>query len=214
MMNYNQYRGGNFLSNIPQVTRTLLIINVIIFLVDLLAEKMLGNRIIGNFLAMYTWHSGFFKPYQVVTHMFVHGNFSHLFMNMFGLYMFGRILEQRLESKKFFILYFASGLGAAALQFLIFYLQAEQTAMIGASGAVFGILAAFAVYFPDVPLMLIFFPVPIKAKYFVGIYAVIELTQGVANFQYDNVAHFAHLGGAIVGFILTRLWKQNQFRQY
>ncbi len=214
MMNYNQYRGGNFLSNIPQVTRTLLIINIIIFLVDLLAEKMLGNRIIGNFLAMYTWHSGFFKPYQVVTHMFVHGNFSHLFMNMFGLYMFGRILEQRLESKKFFILYFASGLGAAALQFLIFYLQAEQTAMIGASGAVFGILAAFAVYFPDVPLMLIFFPVPIKAKYFVGIYAVIELTQGVANFQYDNVAHFAHLGGAIVGFILTRLWKQNQFRQY
>lgn len=207
-MNYYN-RGGNILSGIPQVTRTLLVMNIAVFLVD-----MVSKGLVGRYLAMYTLHTGAFNPYQIITHMFVHANFGHLFMNMFGLFMFGRSLEMMLGSKKFFVLYFVSGLGAAILQLSIFYFQADVTAMVGASGAVFGILAAFAVYFPDVPLMLIFFPVPIKAKYFVAIYAALELFQGVAGFQLDNIAHFAHLGGALAGFILTRFWKKNQFRQY
>ncbi len=207
-MNYNN-RGGNILSGIPQVTRTLLVMNIAVFLVD-----MVSKGLIGRYLAMYTLHTGLFSPYQLVTHMFVHAGFAHIFMNMFGLFMFGRALEMMLGSKRFFILYFVSGLGAAILQLFIFYIQGSASPMVGASGAIFGILAAFAVYFPNVELMLIFFPVPIKAKYFVAIYAVLELFQGVANFQYDNVAHFAHLGGAIAGFILTRFWKGNQFRQF
>ena len=144
--------------------------------------------------------------------MFLHGGLGHIFFNMFGLFMFGRVLESVLGSRKFFVLYFLSGLGAAALQLFVYYLQDSPAIMIGASGAVLGILAAFAVMFPNVELMIIFLPIPIKAKYLVPIYAVLELFFGIANFKADNIAHFAHLGGAIVGFILVMIWKKNQFR--
>jgi rhomboid-like protein len=144
--------------------------------------------------------------------MFLHGGIGHLFFNMFGLFMFGRVLESVLGGKKFFILYFVSGLGAAALQLFIYYIQGAPAIMIGASGAVLGVLAAFAVMFPNVELMIIFLPIPIKAKYLVPIYAVFELFFGIANFKGDNIAHFAHLGGAIVGFILVMIWKKNQFK--
>ena len=200
---------GNILAGMPQVTKVLLLINVAVFLLD-----MVAGGAVKQFLALYTPNTGVFNPYQIVTHMFAHANFSHLFMNMFGLFMFGRALESIYGSKRFFILYFVSGLGAAGLQFLIYILQGDQAAMIGASGAIFGILAAFAFTFPNVELMLLFFPVPIKAKYFIAIYAFIELFFGVANFSTDNIAHFAHLGGAIVGFILVWFWKKNQFKQH
>jgi membrane associated rhomboid family serine protease len=200
---------GNILASIPQVTKVLLGINIVVFLLE-----MISGGMVNRYLALFTINTGLFKPYQIITHMFAHANFSHLFMNMFGLYMFGRTLEQVLGGKKFFALYFISGLGAAGLQFLIYNLQATPAAMVGASGAIFGILAAFAVMFPNVELMLIFFPVPIKAKYFVLIYGVIELFFGVANFSMDNIAHFAHLGGAIAGFLLTMYWKKNQFNQH
>lgn len=197
---------GNILSDLPRVTKVLLIANIAVFLLD-----MVSKHILLRYFAMYTIHSGAFQPYQVITHMFLHGSFNHLFMNMFGLFMFGKALEMVLGEKKFFILYFLSGLGAAGLQLLIYYVQGTPSAMVGASGAIFGILAAFAVTFPNVELMIIFLPIPIKAKYFLPIYAVIELFFGVANFQFDNVAHFAHLGGAIVGLLLVLYWKKKQF---
>jgi rhomboid-like protein len=200
-------RGGNVFSSLPTVTRVILIINIAIFIIDWLTK-----HVIIHYLALYSFATNAFEPYQIVTHMFLHGGLGHIFFNMFGLFMFGRVLESVLGSRKFFILYFLSGLGAAALQLFVYYLQDAPAIMIGASGAVLGILAAFAVMFPNVELMIIFLPIPIKAKYLVPIYAVFELFFGIANFKADNIAHFAHLGGALVGFILVMIWKKNQFR--
>jgi membrane associated rhomboid family serine protease len=205
----NNYSRGNILGSLPQVTRAILIINVVIFVLDFLTKG-----IYGKYLALYSIHSGVFQPYQLITHMFMHGSIGHIFFNMFGLYMFGKILESVLGSKKFFILYFLSGLGAASLQLYIYYIQGLAVPMIGASGAIFGILAAFAMMFPNVELMLMFIPVPIKAKYMVLIYAAVELFLGIRNFSNDNIAHFAHLGGALVGFILIKIWKKKQFNVY
>jgi membrane associated rhomboid family serine protease len=206
-MNYT--RGGNFLSALPPVTRVVLIINVVLFLLDLLT-----NRLISSYLALFSFATDRFEPYQLISHMFLHANFGHILFNMFGLFMFGKVLESVLGSKKFFILYFLSGIGAALLQLLIYYFQLEQAIMIGASGAIFGILAAFAMVFPNVELMILFIPFPIKAKYLVPIYAVFELFFGIASFKGDNIAHFAHLGGAIVGVILILIWKQKQIKNY
>jgi membrane associated rhomboid family serine protease len=206
-MNYSGR--GNFLNSIPPVTRVILILNIILFILD-----QLTGRAISYYLALYSINMKEFNPYQIITHMFLHANLGHIFFNMFGLFMFGRILESVLGSKRFFILYFASGIGAAALQLGIYYFQGAPAIMIGASGAIFGILAAFAIMFPNVELMIIFLPIPIKAKYLVPIYAVLELFFGIASFKGDNIAHFAHLGGAIVGVILILIWKRNHFKIY
>ena len=201
-----------FRINLPRVVKNLVIINVIVFLVDYILRSR--NYEITYWLRLYSLNSGFFRPYQLITHMFMHANFMHLFFNMFGLVIFGKVLETVWGSKRMFILYFVSGLGAAGLQLLVYYLLNVNGAMLGASGAIFGLLASFAYLFPNVELMLIFLPIPIKAKYFVPIYAVMELFFGVANFSGDNIAHFAHLGGAIFGFFLAVYWKKNQFRIY
>lgn len=208
-MNYYSTSRGGFLSNIPQVTRFILVTNVVLFLLT----KLIGE-VIYNYLGLFSIHTGGFKSYQLISHMFMHGSFGHIFFNMFGLYIFGRVLESYLGSQRFFILYFVSGLGAAGLQLLIYYYKMEPALMIGASGAVFGILAAFAVMFPNVELFMFLIPIPIKAKYLVPLYAVVELVFGVTNFDASNIAHFAHLGGALFGFLLTFFWKKNQFRQY
>jgi membrane associated rhomboid family serine protease len=206
-MNFNNR--GSILGSLPQVTKMILLTNVILFVLDFL----MGHRII-EYLALYSLHTQIFRPYQLITHMFLHGNLGHIFFNMLGLYMFGKVLESVLGSKRFFILYFLSGIGAALLQFSIYYFQGADAQMIGASGAVFGILAAFAMLFPNVELMLFIIPIPIKAKYLVPIYAVFELFFGIASFKGDNIAHFAHIGGALVGFILIKYWKKNQFNIY
>lgn len=205
----NSFNRGSILGLLPQVTKVILLINIGAFVLDFLTRDA-----ITHFLGLYSFNTGAFRPYQLVSHMFLHANLGHIFFNMFGLFMFGKVLESVLGSKKFFILYFASGLGAAILQLLVYQLQGTPGVMIGASGAIFGILAAFAMMFPNVELMFILIPVPIKAKYLVPIYAVLELFFGIANFDKDNIAHFAHLGGAIVGFILIKIWKKNQFRIY
>jgi membrane associated rhomboid family serine protease len=206
-MNYS--RGGNFLTALPPVTRVILILNVVLFILDLLTKHL-----VAGYLALYSFGMESFRPYQLISHMFLHGSLGHIFFNMFGLFMFGKVLESVLGSKRFFTLYFLSGIGAAILQLAIYYFQQAPAIMIGASGAIFGILAAFTMMFPNVELMIIFFPVPIKAKYIVPIYAVLELFFGIARFEGDNIAHFAHLGGAIVGFILIMVWKRNQFKIY
>ncbi len=212
-MNYS--RGGNFLSAMPPVTRFMLLANVAVFLLDYFT----GGIVVKAYLSLYSLHFHAnpvqtFKAYQLISHMFLHANFGHIFFNMFGLFIFGRVLETTLGSQKFFLLYFLSGIGAAGLQLLAYYLQMQPAAMMGASGAIMGVTAAFAVMFPNVEMMLIFLPIPVKAKYFVPFFLLLELFFGVANFKIDNIAHFAHLGGAIVGFILVMYWKKKQFKIY
>jgi membrane associated rhomboid family serine protease len=206
-------RGGGFLSSLPPVTRFILVANVVLFIIDYLFK-----RYVSAYLSLYSFDAHFneiqsFHSYQLISHMFMHANLGHIFFNMFGLYMFGRVLETVIGSQKYFILYFASGLGSAALQLFVYHLQGEPAVMLGASGAIMGIVAAFAVMFPNVEMMLIFLPVPIKAKYFVPIFMVLELFFGVAGFKFDNIAHFAHLGGAIFGFIIIMFWK-NKIKRY
>lgn len=201
-----------FRIDLPPVVKNILLINIFVFIIDWLLTRL--GYPITNLLALWSIGSGYFKPYQILTSMFVHANFLHIFFNMFGLVIFGRILESVWGSKRMFILYFVSGFGAAGLQLLVNYLMHITAPMIGASGAIFGLLAAFALLFPNVELMLIFLPIPIKAKYFVPAYAIITLVLGVSHIRGDNIAHFAHLGGAIFGFLIALYWKKNQFRIY
>lgn len=178
-----------------------------------------------------------FYLFQLVTYMFMHANFSHIFFNMFAVYMFGRVLESVWGQKRFLIYYIVTGIGAGLIQELTWMidlrdvLSAPQEMVnigggqiltkpefynlfvtIGASGAVFGILLAFGMLFPNVPLYIMFVPIPIKAKYFVILYGLIELTMGVASFRGDSVAHFAHLGGMLFGYLLIRYWRKKGIR--
>ena len=157
---------------------------------------------------------------QLITHMFMHGSLQHLFFNMFGLYMFGPPLEYVLGPKRFLTYYLGAGFGALALDFAVKYGMLHfgnvsdydasaiiNTPMVGASGALFGLLAGYAMFFPNNVLQLLFPPIPIKAKYFVLIYAAIELFLGISGRQ-ANVAHFAHLGGALFGFLCILYWRK------
>jgi len=241
------FTGRSLFQNIPPVVKNLILINVILLLASFAFNNMGIN--LNRILGLYYFQSSQFKPYQLVTHMFMHGGLAHLFFNMFALYMFGRVLEQVWGSKRFFVYYFFTGIGAALLHTFVNYLEArsimasltpEQIAMVksegtaiflrgqnytheamgalnlllniptvGASGAVFGVLLAFGMYFPNTVLMLIFPPIPIKAKYFVMIYGGIELWLGLSQAN-SNIAHFAHLGGMLFGFILIKIWTKNR----
>jgi len=261
---------------IPPVVKNLLIINIAVFILS----RFLLNDLY-YYLSIYFIKSEYFRPYQIITHMFLHADMWHLFFNMFALYMFGMVLEYHAGSKRFFMLYFVAGLGAIFLHEFVVWLQyksilhdskvffnnpvlsnfeimvhnnkkffssdvftfinewrknqgneyflqkaIEETESLlnnlnnrvfniptmGASGAVFGLLAAFAVLFPNTELYVMFIPIPVKAKYVIPFYAILELFFGVANFKGDNIAHFAHLGGAIFGFIIAIIWKKKQFK--
>ncbi len=214
--------------NPRSVTFNLILINVVFFFLSyVIGEKMV------EYCALFYPASPYFKPLQLITHMFMHANMGHIFGNMFALFMFGYILERVWGPKRFLLFYFITGLGAAFLymgvQALIihnftgsinpsvfqineFYQvgQIYSTPVLGASGAVFGILVAFGMLFPNSEIMLLIFPIPIKAKYFVSLYFIYELYAGVANNPGDNVAHFAHVGGAVFGFIMVKLWNRNR----
>lgn len=177
-----------------------------------------------------------FQPYQVVTYMFTHdpGSPLHIIFNMFVLWMFGRVIESVWGAKKFLIYYLACGLGAAAVHLVIQYFRSEQllaaiqanneaaiisnfgaiSPALGASGAVMGVMVAFAMLFPNQELLLIPIPIPIKAKWLVLAYALIDLIGGLGVVKGDNIAHFAHLGGALTGFILVMIWRKNRYRRY
>ena len=221
---------------LPTVIKNLLIINGLVFLAQITIGKQIN---IENTFALHTWQSPLFKPWQFFTHMFMHGNFSHILSNMFALWMFGSILENVWGPKRFLIFYIVCGLGAALCHMGVLYYQTEQAinvfnaatyenqlrlrediiirlreATIGASGAVFGCLAAFGYLFPNT-FIYIYFMIPLKAKWFVMIYAGFELFQAVQNSAGDNVAHVAHLGGALVGIILVYFWnKTNKKKLY
>lgn len=214
---YNRERGG-FLSSIPPVTKNIVAINIIVFIATLINE----NFMVVNF-AMFYPASPFFKPWQILTHMFMHGGFWHIFFNMYSLLMFGSILERSLGPKKFLIFYFVTGLGAVALHTGVEWMQARVfiansaaqayqqllvTPTLGASGAIYGVLIGFAMLYPQARLTLIFPPIPMTAKWLVIIFAAIELFSGINGIQ-DGVAHFAHLGGMLFGWLLIRWWRKH-----
>jgi len=156
-----------------------------------------------GYIALYSYQSELFRPYQLVTHMFAHAGFMHILFNMYALWMFGSVLERVWGAKKFLIFYLVCGLAAGVAQ--MFAMDINGSA-IGASGAIMGLLAAFAYLFPDTKFYILPFPFPIKAKYMVAIFAAIDLFGGLHPGAADNIAHFAHLGGLVMGFILVIIW--------
>ena len=227
MSDFRYYRPNNF----PPLVKNLIIINVLVWIAQLIFDKQ-GSDLTGK-LALYPVQHPYFEPYQIATHMFTHHPtmIFHLAFNMFGLWMFGRILENVWGPKKFLTFYVLSGLGAALLHLTVLYFEytpfweaygalspSDQAYLhyshtVGASGAVFGCLAAFGYLFPN-SLIYVYFLVPIKAKWFVMIYAGMELFLGVRNSAGDNVAHWAHLGGALVGFLLVLYWNRTNRRRF
>jgi len=229
---------NNLLGNLPTVTKNLLIINIVCFIGSMIFDQ--ASRLFGVFYP----DSPFFKIWQVITYMFMHGGFSHIFFNMFALVMFGAVIERILGPKRFLNYYLICGLGALVLQygvqafevyniagtvkasqFLNFnystgmvstnlpisqdqlgtLLSIYGTPLVGASGAIYGLLLAYGFLFPNAELMLIFLPIPIKAKYFIPILIIVELALGFSNAG-SSIAHLAHVGGAIFGFILLKMW--------
>ncbi len=193
---------------LTDVVKSLIIINVMMFI---------GTQIAGNeikyMLAVFYPTSEYFQPYQLITHMFMHANVAHIFFNMYGLFMFGVPLEQRFGPKKFLIYYLLTGFGALFLYMVIMYIQINQmgmaidinTPMLGASGAIFGLLAGFGVLFANHTIRLLIPPIPMKAKYFVLIFGVLELYLAFSG-RDTGIAHFAHIGGAITGFLIMAQW--------
>ncbi len=213
----------------PTVTKNLIIINVLLFFGGYALQ---GHGIdLAEYLGLHFFLSDKFNPAQLITYMFMHGSWQHIFFNMFAVWMFGRVLEQVWGPKRFLIYYLLCGIGAGVVQEIAQYIHYEMTLSayqnvnigtaiipmaeylgylntVGASGAVYGILLAFGMLFPNQEMFIFPLPFPIKAKYFVIGYAVLELVLGLANNANDNVAHFAHLGGMIFGFILIMYWRK------
>ncbi len=274
----SEFRPGSF-QILPIIIKNLLIINVLMFIAQQTVENSGNPDLMDNLFALHTWQSPLFKPWQFVTHLFMHGSWGHLFSNMFALWMFGSVLENLWGPKKFLTFYIVCGLGAALLHmialhieinplvqdihaleqsptfgnFQIFFTQHQienyyqgvpqfmnqwrnlpnnenfkeeayglalkfvnlklNTPTVGASGAVFGCLAAFGYLFPNTYIYIYFF-LPLKAKWFVLIYAGFELVMALQNSAGDNVAHFAHLGGAIFGLAMVYFWNKTNRRTF
>lgn len=236
---------NNIFGRIPSVTKNLLIINVIIFLFGMLFPAK--TQAMEDLFALHYISSPGFEPWQLFTYMFMHGNFTHLFFNMFALLTFGSMLEWTMGQRRFLFFYISCGIGAALVQMGVFavILSKYQTMLfplpydeivsqgwdamhqglvftdstlqsisslvnvpcVGASGAIFGLLLAFAMLYPNHEMYLMFIPIPIKAKWMVLGYCLLELSLGIGGVA-DGVAHFAHLGGALIGFIILFYWKK------
>lgn len=194
----NNY-GSSFGRTTPAVLN-LLIINGLVFLAQNIFDGQDGN--LTNWLALYPWSSGYFKFYQLITHMFAHGGIGHILFNMFALWSFGIMLERVWGAKKFLFFYFACGLAAALAQMFL-----SNSPAIGASGAIMGVLAAFAYLYPNLTLFMFPIPFPVKAKYAIIVIAAIDIFGGISPSS-DNIAHFAHLGGLVMGFLLVFYWKR------
>jgi len=221
--------------NIPIVTKNLLIVNVVAFLITyIMGKDASGGYVLNDLLGLHFFLASDFQPYQLITYMFMHGGFEHIIFNMFALWMFGCVVERVWGPKKFLFYYIACGLGAGLFQELAqfgqFYLIASEQfpsmsigqlwtighnsadvlngwTTVGASGAIYGILLAFGMIFPEERMFIFPLPVPIKAKYFVIGYAAIELVSAIATTG-DGVAHTAHLGGMLIGFFMIRYWRR------
>lgn len=247
-----EFRPGRF-QILPTIIKNLIIINALVFF----AQQVFDGPI-EDLFALHTWQSPLFKPWQFVTHLFMHGDIGHIFFNMFALWMFGSVLENLWGPKRFITFYIICGLGAALCHMLVLYIENQHMidafkalnangssymnevisfnqkyspdpgqlyqpativnsrlneATLGASGAIFGCLAAFGYLFPNTYIYLYFF-IPIKVKWFVILYAGFELYAAIQSSAGDNVAHVAHLGGALVGFILVYYWNKNNRKTF
>lgn len=190
----------------PPVVKNLIIANCVIYLAVMLIPEV--EHICAKYLQLYWVGSPLFRSYQFVTYMFLHGSFAHLFGNMFALWMFGRTLEYELGSRRFLIYYMVCGIGAAIFQMLVAWLTGDvYFSVIGASGAVMGLLLAFGVMHPNNMIYVMPLPFPIKAKWFVIGYAVLEIVLGSSGAN-TGVAHFAHVGGMLWGLALLFMWKK------
>ena len=239
------------MGRVSEIVKHLIIINVIFFI----ASIVFGELMYDLFAMHYPKNSDFIL-WQPITHMFMHGDITHILFNMFGLWMFGTPLEQMWGKQKFVFFYLSAGFGAVLIQTLVYNydvmsvtqilldngltntdvnnffktgrlntsliqsvgeetlysgLQSFKAVMVGASGAIYGILVGFAMLFPNVQLMLLFPPIPIKAKFLVPLLILFDLFFGFTSYSVGPIAHFAHIGGAITGFIMMWYWKRNQF---
>ena len=222
---YGNYGGGNrgFLGGAPPVTRNLIIINIIVFIATLINREFMTTE-----FAVFYPTSPFFHWWQVLTHMFMHGGFWHILFNMYTLWLFGSVVENIIGSKKFVLFYFVCGFGAVGLHFGVEYLQLQSymegvalgnsaaidninaikfTPTVGASGAIYGVLIGYAMLFPSSKMTLLFPPVTLSAKWMVIIFAGIELLTGVTG-KVAGVAHFAHLGGMLIGWLMILFWRK------
>ena len=217
------YRRGGFLSNIPKAVKNIIFINILVMIMTSLNRQLMVEK-----FALFYPTSPFFHWWQPLTHMFMHGGWGHLLFNMYTLFIFGSSLERVWGPKKFLIFYFVTGLGAAAIHTGVEWIQMQtyitQAAegssaafaaihnlkmipTVGASGAIYGVLMGYALLYPDAILTLIFPPISLKARWFVLIFAAIELVAGITGTG-AGIAHFAHLGGLIFGYLLIHLWKR------
>ena len=210
---------NGFLQNLPPVTRNLLYVNVIMFVATLISPAFMKDT-----FSMAFPLATDFRWWQPLTHMFMHDGFMHIFFNMYSLVMFGMVVERALGTRNFIIFYLITGFGAVLLHTGVEFLQVQELVknnpgipaqviynsvpgVLGASGAVYGVLVAFAMLYPQARLTLIFPPITLDAKWWVLIFIGIELVTGITGTQM-GVAHFAHLGGALFGWLLVRLWKK------
>ncbi len=199
--------------NFPPVVKNLIIINVLVWVAQLALDPAYNFT---SDIGLWPIGTAEFQPWQVITHMFAHAAYNsaggivlyHILFNMFGLWMFGRVLENLWGSKKFLIFYLICGLGAAALHLAVQYYTGSYSVAVGASGAVYGILVGFAFLFPNTPLFLMFIPIPIKAKWAIIGILVLDLIGGFSSASGGStgIAHAAHIGGAITGFLLVWYW--------
>lgn len=199
--------------SIPIVTRNLLIINVLVFLAQMIVGPVSDYQVdnISKWCGLRYIFSPDFHIYQFVTYMFLHGGFTHLFFNMFALWMFGCVIENVWGARKFLFYYIVCGIGAGITQEIVQFFTMPGGLTIGASGAIYGILLAFGMIFPNERIFIFPLPVPIKAKWFVVIYAALEVFMAVqaSRTGSDGVAHVAHLGGMLFGFLLIRYWQRH-----
>ena len=217
MSYYYQENRGGFFAGIPKVTKNLILVNIVVFVATLFNE----NFMISTF-GLFYHSSPYYHWWQPVTHMFMHGGFWHIFFNMYTLFIFGSVVERIIGSKKFLLFYFICGFGAAGLQMLTQYIEMQafissgatesimalkSTPTVGASGAIYGVLMGYAMLFPDSRMTLIFPPITLSAKWMVVVFAAIELFTGVAGWA-DGIAHFAHLGGMLIGWLMIRWWRR------
>ncbi|WP_089379708.1 rhomboid family intramembrane serine protease [Lutibacter agarilyticus] len=243
------------MGQMTEAVKHLIIINVLFFI----APQLMPNLGLQSMFALYFPENPNFGFWQFLTHMFMHGGFSHILFNMYGLWAFGTPLERIWGRNKFLFFYFSAGLGAGAIYTLVNYFQFNSvyeqlvsiglspteiqnildtgsynsgiltsisesdlseffatyhTPAVGASGAIYGVLVAFGMTYPNAKLALIFFPVPIAAKYFIPVIILGDLFFGMTSYSIGNVAHFAHIGGALIGFIIAWYWKRNQFKRW
>jgi membrane associated rhomboid family serine protease len=230
---------GAMFSNLPPVVKNLLIINLLFFLATIVLQSKDISLI--TELGLHYPDSPLFKPYQLVTHFFMHGSLGHIFFNMLSLVMMGMHLERIWGPKRFLLFYFVTALGAAFLHMLVQGIEIYQLSgsffpyhneiqmpignvnkvgellsipTVGASGAIYGLIMGFALLFPNTEFMLLFPPIPIKAKWFAILLGLYALYSGYLNSPKDSVAHFAHLGGMLFGFIMIKIWQRDKNRFY